>query len=92
MIKHYNITVQGKVQGVSYRASAKQMALLLSVNGFVCNMANGDVYVETEGDEDLLTKFIQWCHHGPDNAYVKYVSVQEGAVTEFKGFEIQENK
>ncbi len=92
MIKHYNITVQGKVQGVNYRTSAKQMAVLLSVNGFVCNRTNGDVYAEIEGDEDLLTKFIQWCHHGPDNACVKYVSVQEGVVEGFVTFEIQENR
>lgn len=92
MATHYNITIQGKVQGVSYRASAKQMADLLSIKGFVCNMANGDVYAEIEGDDDLLTKFIQWCHHGPDNASVKYVSVQEGEVKGFKTFEVQENR
>lgn len=92
MIKHYNITVQGKVQGVSYRASAKQMADLLSIKGFVCNMSNGDVYAEIEGDDGLLTKFIQWCHHGPTNSVVKYVSVQEGDIKQFVSFEIQKNR
>ena len=75
---HYNITVTGKVQGVYFRASTKQMADLLGLKGFVRNEPNGDVYIEAEGDDNMLTKFIQWCHHGPEKASVKYVSVSGG--------------
>ena len=89
LMKHYNITVTGKVQEVFFRASAKQMADLLGVKGFVRNEPTGDVYIETEGDEDMLTKFIQWCHHGPAKAEVKYVSVNDGEFKNFEAFEIQ---
>ncbi len=92
MKKHYNITVNGKVQGVFFRASAKKMADLLGVKGFVRNESNGDVYIEAEGDEDMLVKFIQWCHHGPENAQVKYVSVKEGIVLHYKTFEIVQSE
>ncbi len=84
--KHYNITVTGKVHGVFFRVSAKQMADLLNLKGFVRNEMNGDVYIEVEGEEELLTKFIQWCHHGPDKAEVKYVSVNDGTLMNFKEF------
>lgn len=89
MTRHYNITVQGKVQGVFYRASTKQMALLLGLKGFVQNEPNDDVYIEAEGEEELLTKFIQWCHHGPNQAEVKHVSIKDGELKNFEGFEIR---
>lgn len=87
MKRHYNIIVSGKVQGVFYRASAKQMADLLGIKGFVLNLADGSVYIEAEGDEEILTKFIQWCHHGPERAEVTYVSVNEADIQGFVMFE-----
>ena len=87
--KHYNITVTGKVQGVFFRDSTKQMADLLGLKGFVRNQPTGDVYIEVEGDEEMLTRFIQWCHHGPEKAEVKYVSVNYGDVTDFSEFTIE---
>lgn len=89
MKRHYNITVQGKVQGVFYRASTKQMAMLLGIDGFVQNEPNEDVYIEAEGTEEMVAKFIQWCHHGPDKAVVKYVSVTEAELNNYAGFEIR---
>jgi acylphosphatase len=85
---HHNITVSGKVQGVFFRASAKRMADLLGIKGFVRNEPNSDVYLEAEGDEDMLVKFIQWCHHGPEKAEVKHVSVKQGVFLNYKTFEI----
>lgn len=87
--KHFKITVQGKVQGVYYRVSTKQMADILGLKGFVRNQPNGDVYIEAEGEEDMLVKFIQWCHHGPDGAEVKHVSVTDGAAQNYISFEIR---
>ena len=89
MIKHFNVTVTGKVHGVFFRASTKQMADLLGISGFVRNQPTSDVYIEAEGEEEMLTKFLQWCHHGPSAAEVKYVSVLEGEVVNFEGFVIR---
>lgn len=89
MLKHFNITVTGKVQGVFFRQSTKQMAELLGLKGFVRNEANGSVYIEAEGDDDLLIKFTHWCHRGPANAQVVSVSITEGELKNFTGFEVQ---
>jgi len=88
-MKHIQIHVVGKVQGVFFRASTKQMADLLGVKGFVRNEPNSDVYIEVEGEAEMLTRFIQWCHHGPEKVAVKYVSVNEGELMNFEGFEIR---
>lgn len=87
MERHYKITVSGRVQGVFYRASTKQMADLLGLKGFVRNQPEGTVYIEVEGHEDVLIKFIDWCHHGPDRAEVTHVSVNEGELAGFELFE-----
>jgi acylphosphatase len=92
MQKHFKITVTGKVQGVFFRASTKKIADILGVKGFVKNQENGDVYIEAEGPDELLTKFIQWCHHGPDAAEVKYVSVNEGEAENFETFEVRRTR
>jgi len=87
MKRHYNIIVSGRVQGVFYRASTKQMADILGVKGFVLNLSDGTVYIEAEGEEEVLVKFIQWCHHGPDRAEVSHVSVHEAPLLGFEMFE-----
>jgi acylphosphatase len=89
MEKHFNITVRGKVQGVYFRASAKKIADILAIKGFVRNQPNGDVYVEVEGEEEMAVKFIHWCHKGPDNAVVEPVSVTDGELQQFTSFEIR---
>jgi acylphosphatase len=64
-MKHFNIHVSGKVQGVFFRASAKEQADKTNIKGFVRNEPSGDVYIEAEGDDNELKSFLQWCKHGP---------------------------
>ncbi len=72
-----------------YRASAKQMADLLGIAGFVRNEADGAVFIEAEAEQEWMVKFIQWCHHGPDKAEVEHVSVRDGELVNYEGFEIR---
>lgn len=88
MIKHIDITVQGKVQGVFYRASTKAVADQLGVKGFVKNEKNGDVYIEAEADETTLQMFLEWCHEGPDRAEVTGVKTVEGQSKNYRNFEV----
>jgi acylphosphatase len=46
------IRVWGKVQGVFYRASAKQEADKLGIRGTVKNEPDGSVVIQAEGSED----------------------------------------
>lgn len=89
MQRHYNIEVEGKVQGVYFRATAMKVAGILGITGYAKNLPNGNVLIEAEGHEDTLVRFIQWCHHGPDDAEVQHVSVTDGPMQQFKVFEIR---
>jgi acylphosphatase len=87
-IKHFNIRVSGKVQGVFYRASAKTKADELGLKGFVRNEPNGDVYIEAEGQETLLNEFVAWCRKGPSHAQVTDVKINSAETKNFGKFEI----
>lgn len=88
MIKHLNITVKGKVQGVFFRKSTKAVADQLGVRGFVLNEPNGDVYIEAEADDTFLDMFLEWCNEGPQDAEVNAVESHEGELKNYRNFEV----
>lgn len=87
--RHYNITVKGKVQRVSYRFTAQQMAIRLGLTGYVKNLPNGDVFIEAEGDEENINKLVEWCYVGPPKAKVTEVNAVESEWRNFKTFELK---
>lgn len=87
-MKHLNITVKGKVQGVFYRASTKAVADQLGVKGSIKNQPNGDVFIEAEGDKFALEMFLEWCHEGPQHADVNSVETNEGELKNYRNFEV----
>ena len=88
MKKHFSIRVLGKVQGVFFRASTKNKADDLNIKGFVQNEKGGSVYIEAEGEEEKLNRFIAWCNVGPPQARVDQCIVQQSDIKDFKNFEI----
>src|SRR5258706_2006965 len=70
MNKHISINVTGKVQGVFFRASAREKAEELGVKGFVRNEPDGSVYIEAEAEEIILEQFLDWCREGPPRARI----------------------
>lgn len=89
MRRHYNISVKGKVQGVSYRFNAQAKAHQFDLTGFVKNREDGSVYAEVEGEEDNINRFVEWCYVGPRLAKVTEVSAEEGDYLDFKTFEVR---
>ncbi|WP_299441393.1 acylphosphatase [uncultured Aquimarina sp.] len=88
MIKHYKISIKGKVQGVWYRKSTLEKALELNIKGTVKNRSDGSVYIEAEGDENQLKAFLEWCAEGPKFAEVLDISTEEGIPLFYEYFEI----
>ena len=87
--KHLSIRVTGKVQGVFFRASTREEAQRLDLCGWVRNEADGTVRVEAEGDEPVLEQLVVWCQHGPDQARVADVIVEEGEVEGYSDFQVR---
>jgi acylphosphatase len=71
----YRLRITGKVQGVWYRASAKDKALELGLRGRVWNEPDGAVGALIQGDELQTAAFVGWCWEGPPLARVEHVDV-----------------
>ena len=74
---HKKITITGKVQGVFFRATAKNVADTIGLSGWVKNMEDGNVCVVISGEKEQVDQFIVWCRKGPDMAEVENVLVEE---------------
>src|SRR5699024_5269603 len=60
--------VIGKVQGVGFRFSTKQVAMELGIGGIVRNESDGSVYVEANGSKEQIDHFIAALRKGPSPA------------------------
>ncbi|HEX4025466.1 MAG TPA: acylphosphatase [Steroidobacteraceae bacterium] len=69
--------VRGRVQGVYYRASARERARAGGIRGYARNLPDGSVEVMACGEERAVRAFIEWLWLGPSAAKVAEVSVQE---------------
>jgi acylphosphatase len=87
-MKHLDIIVKGRVQGVGYRAWAKVAADHLGITGFVKNEPNGDVSIAAEGDNLSLEMFLDECRQGADYATVTSVESNEGELKNYRNFVI----
>jgi len=87
-MKHLDITVKGKVQGVFYRAATKAVADQLGIRGFVRNEPGGDVFIAAEGEPAMLEMFLDWCREGPQDAEVTAIETNEGELKNYRNFEV----
>lgn len=69
--------VSGRVQGVFYRASARQRALELGCNGYAHNLPDGRVEVLAIGEPGAVRALVDWLWRGPPAAHVTDVAVNE---------------
>jgi len=68
-----HLLIKGKVQGVFYRATAKDKAAELGITGWIKNTDDGDVEAMVTGNDEAIKKFTQWCKQGPRKANVTSV-------------------
>jgi acylphosphatase len=87
-MKAVHLIIKGKVQGVFYRASAKEKADALGISGWVKNLPDKNVEALAIGNEAELKAFIEWCTQGPRRAEVQEVSVEERPTENLVGFHI----
>jgi acylphosphatase len=74
---HYEITVDGRVQGVGYRYFVRSRAKELQIAGFVRNSYDGKVEIEAEGDKKDLDTLLDYLRIGPPLARVTRMDISE---------------
>ncbi len=89
MKKTFYFRVSGLVQGVWFRQSAREQAMLLNITGWVTNLPDGRVEGRATGDEAMLETFRTWLNHGPVAATVLKLEWEESELQHYDGFVIR---
>ena len=69
-MKAARFVVRGKVQGVFFRASAREQAVALKLTGFARSLLDCSVEVVVYGEPSAIDRLEVWLHDGPDAAEV----------------------
>jgi acylphosphatase len=77
--RQFNIS--GRVQGVFFRASTRDVAVPLGLNGHAINLPDGRVEVRACGDDAALDQLRAWLSRGPRQAQVLDVEEEETLCT-----------
>jgi acylphosphatase len=73
------VKIEGRVQGVYYRAWTYETAQSLGLDGTVRNMGDGSVEAVFSGPADIVADMLRRCEKGPADARVTKVTIlQEG--------------
>jgi acylphosphatase len=78
--------VEGRVQGVGFRAAACRRARELGLGGYARNLPDGRVEVLAQGEDARVETFSEWLRHGPPLARVDRVQREAVVVGESTGF------
>jgi acylphosphatase len=89
MNKCYEISLEGRVQGVGFRNFAFTKALKYGIKGYVKNTFEGNVEIVCCGNEESLDKFISDIKKGPSFSFISKFTINNYNDTEnFKDFRI----
>ncbi|PIV33599.1 MAG: acylphosphatase [Lysobacterales bacterium CG02_land_8_20_14_3_00_62_12] len=86
--------IEGRVQGVGFRAATRAAAMRIGLVGYAMNRADGSVEVLACGSEAALAELHDWLTIGPALAQVDRVCVSEApdAVVSNANFEIHRGR
>jgi acylphosphatase len=74
-MKRGHVIVRGRVQGVFFRAEARDRATSLGLGGWVRNNPDGTLEAVFEGEDERVDSIVEWCRRGPALAQVEDVEV-----------------
>lgn len=76
-MRRAHVFVNGKVQGVWFRAWTEQEATRLGLSGWVRNRSDGRVEAVVEGEETAVAEMLRLFWQGPPAAQVTQVEVSD---------------
>jgi acylphosphatase len=82
------LLIDGRVQGVGYRAAVDRQANRVGVGGQARNLDDGRVEVVLEGSLADVESLVRWCWSGPRMSMVTNITITEEAPTGAKQFRI----
>ena len=84
-----HVRVTGRVQGVFFRAWAREHAERLGLKGWIRNAPDGSVEAHVEGEESKVRWFVDVLNEGSPSARVDHVRAELADVEGLEGFEVR---
>jgi acylphosphatase len=82
------VFVEGRVQGVWFRETARQQANRLDLDGWIRNLPDGRVEAVFEGPRTAVDEMVDWTHRGPERAVVTAVEMHDEEPKGERGFSV----
>ncbi|ODR98656.1 acylphosphatase [Methyloceanibacter methanicus] len=86
--KTVTVRIEGRVQGVYYRAWTEQIARRLDLDGWVRNRRDGSVEAVFSGPALQVDEMLRRCAEGPPDARVTNVVVTDEGGAPPSGFQV----
>ena len=84
-----HLRIEGRVQGVGYRAFVERKAIGLGLSGWVRNRHDGSVEAVLQGAAATVDAMIELCRSGPPAARVDRIDIVGEGVGAFDGFDVR---
>ncbi len=84
-----HIRVEGRVQGVGYRAFVERNAAQLDLRGWVRNRTNGSVEAVLQGPSSAVDEMLAHCRRGPPASRVDRVEIIGEGGGAFDSFDVR---
>jgi len=85
-----HVVVSGRVQGVFFRASTRDVASRCGVRGYVRNLPGRQVEAVLQGERSAVEKVIAFLREGPPGAVVTDIAVDwRDPVEPYEGFHVR---
>ena len=80
------VRIEGRVQGVGFRAFVQREAIARGIDGFVRNRRDGGVEAVFDGASDDVAAMLESCRRGPRGSRVDMLKVFDEQSASVKGF------
>jgi acylphosphatase len=84
-----HVRIDGRVQGVGYRAWVENQAGAFGIDGWVRNRRDGSVEAVLGGPSDKLAEMLRRCERGPPTARVQAVEILDEGLDVDTGFAVR---
>ncbi len=88
LVRTVHVRIDGRVQGVGYRAWVESTARTMGLTGWVRNRRDSSVEMVLQGPAEHVGDMLHRCAHGPPDAHVTKIEILGEGVSAYDRFEV----
>lgn len=86
----WHIRIEGRVQGIGFRATVFRLAKIQNIFGFIINKEDGSVEICAQGSESALHEFVESVRRRPGLAVIDHLQIEKFKMKEpFSSFTVR---